>query len=112
MDQITTVDSAQEAAQPQETNRARVRRLFIDPLVKEGMRFKHHTSAEDQRRKLDQMADDLGYLSDESLRVMAACMRRSSTPMDSVRTSSRMAFIISCWLSCAASIACRSSSAC
>lgn len=59
---------------PQEANRARVRRLFIEPLVRDGMRFKHGTSHEDQRRRLDQMADDLGYLSDDSLAVLAACM--------------------------------------
>ena len=46
MDQITTTDSAQEAAAPQETNRARVRRLFIDPLVKDGMRFKRSMRAD------------------------------------------------------------------
>lgn len=93
MDQITTDDSAQEAAQPQETNRARVRRLFIDPLVKDGMRFKHHTSADDQRRKLDQMADDLGYLSDESLRVMAACMRTKGEGTNKVFWPSRISIL-------------------
>ncbi len=93
MDQITTTDSAQEAAAPQETNRARVRRLFIDPLVKDGMRFKHHTSAEDQRRKLDQMADDLGYLSDESLRVLAACMRTKGEGTNKVFWPSRISIL-------------------
>lgn len=63
-----------DAAAPKEANRARVRRLFIEPLVRDGMRFKHGTSDEDQRRRLDQMADDLGYLSDDSLSVLAACM--------------------------------------
>lgn len=68
-------DQAQTTATaPQEASRARVRRLFIEPLVRDGMRFKHGTSADDQRRKLDQMADDLGYLSDASLSVLAACM--------------------------------------
>lgn len=63
-----------DAAAPKEANRARVRRLFIEPLVRDGMRFKHGTPDEDQRRRLDQMADDLGYLSDDSLSVLAACM--------------------------------------
>jgi hypothetical protein len=68
-------EQAQTTAEtPKEANRARVRRLFIEPLVRDGMRFKHGTSPEDQRRRLDQMADDLGYLSDDSLAVLAACM--------------------------------------
>ena len=93
MDQIKTTDAATEGAAPQETNRARVRRLFIDPLVKDGMRFRRQTSAEDQRRKLDQMADDLGYLSDESLRVLAACMRTKGEGSSKVFWPSRVSIL-------------------
>lgn len=93
MDQTTTIDSAQESTVPQETNRARVRRLFIDPLVKDGMRFRHHTSDEEQRRKLDQMADDLGYLADESLRVLAACMRTKGEGTNKVFWPTRISLL-------------------
>lgn len=58
-----------------ETNRDRIRRLFIDPLKADGMRFAHGTPEPDQRRKLDQMADDLGYMTDEKLMALRACMR-------------------------------------
>lgn len=50
-----------------ETKRDRVRRLLIDPLARDGMRFKAQVSPEDQRKRLDRMADDLTYMSDANL---------------------------------------------
>lgn len=58
-----------------ETGRDRVRRLFIDPLTSDGMRFKHGTPPDAQRKRLDQMADDLGYLSDAGLAVMRGAVQ-------------------------------------
>ena len=58
-----------------ETKRDRVRRLLIQPLADRGFRFKAGTPAERQRELLDQLADDMAYLSDESLQVLEQCMR-------------------------------------
>ena len=44
-----------------ETGRDRVRRLLLAPLQAGGMRFKRGTK--DEQRQLDQIADDLAYLS-------------------------------------------------
>lgn len=48
-----------------ETGRDRVRRLLLAPLQVGGMRFKR--GAKDEQRQLDQIADDLAYLSDAAL---------------------------------------------
>tara|TARA_R110002049_G_scaffold23545_10_gene83662 strand:- start:47988 stop:48599 length:612 start_codon:yes stop_codon:yes gene_type:complete len=93
MEQIATNDDNGSEAAPPETNRARVRRLFIDPLTRDGMRFEHVTKPEAKRRKLDQMADDLGYLSDESLRVLAACMRTKGEGAKKVFWPSRVSIL-------------------
>lgn len=59
----------------QETKRDRVRRLLIDPLTHDGMRFKRGTPPHEERRRLDQMADDLAYLTDENLNRLRLCLR-------------------------------------
>ncbi len=85
--------SADHVETHQEGNRARVRRLFIEPLTRDGMRFKHGTPTEEQRRRLDQMADDLGYLSDESLAVLAACMVSKGEGVNRVFWPSRVSIL-------------------
>ena len=55
-----------------ETKRDRVRRLLIDPL---GFRFPKRTEPDEARKRLDRLADDLGYLSDASLRTLADMLR-------------------------------------
>ncbi|APE43401.1 hypothetical protein BOO69_08215 [Sulfitobacter alexandrii] len=78
---------------PQEGNRARVRRLFIEPLTRDGMRFRHGTPPDEQRRRLDQMADDLGYLSDASLTVLAGCMVSKGEGANKVFWPSRVSIL-------------------
>ncbi|HBM60862.1 MAG TPA: hypothetical protein DD444_16945 [Citreicella sp.] len=58
-----------------ETNRDRVRRLLIEPLARRGFRFAKGTPPEEQTKRLNDLADSMGYLSDESLRVLEQCMR-------------------------------------
>lgn len=82
-----------DATAPAETKRDRVRRLFIDPLQADGLRFKHGTPPEDQRRKLDQMADDLSYLSDDKLRVLRVCMRSKGEGAKGVFWPSRVSIL-------------------
>jgi hypothetical protein len=60
-----------------ESKRARVRRLLIEPLTSQGMRFKHGTAVEVQRKRLDRMADDLGYMHDDALVVLRRCLLRN-----------------------------------
>lgn len=61
-----------------ETKRGRVRRLLIDPLAGGyggmGFRFPKGTDEKKQRSYLDWMADWLGYLGDEELVVLRACL--------------------------------------
>lgn len=56
----------------QETNRDRVRRLLLDPL---GFRFPRGTTDETAKKRLNAIADEMGYLTDDSLRALAALMR-------------------------------------
>lgn len=49
------------------SNRDRVRQLLLTPL---GFRFKAGTPDDEQRRRLDQICDDLAYLTDADLRSM------------------------------------------
>ncbi|MCA0945870.1 hypothetical protein LCM08_13200 [Salipiger pacificus] len=58
-----------------ETNRDRVRRLLIAPLQARGFRFPKGTEQSEQVKRLDAIADSMGYLGDESLRVLEQCMR-------------------------------------
>jgi hypothetical protein len=60
---------------PEETKRDRVRRLFIDRLSQDGMRFKHGTPEFEQKKRLDRMADDLSYMSDNNLEKLRLCLR-------------------------------------
>lgn len=55
-----------------ETKRDRVRRLLLTPL---GFRFRREVGPEDQRRFLDGLADELGYMGDRSLAAMAEMLR-------------------------------------
>lgn len=52
---------------PVETNRDRVRRLLLAPL---GFRFKAGTDADEGRKTLDRIADDVAYLDDGELAAL------------------------------------------
>ena len=55
-----------------ETKRDRVRRLLLDPL---GFRFPKAVEQDEARKRLDRIADDLGYLSDQALRTLTEMLR-------------------------------------
>lgn len=54
-----------------ETKRARVRRILFDQL---GFRSRRGVDMEEERRFLDGLADELAYMSDANLRVLAQMM--------------------------------------
>lgn len=60
-----------------ESKRARVRRMLIEPLQEQGMRFERTVPAETQRKRLDRMADDLAYMCDDALVVLRRCLLRN-----------------------------------
>lgn len=63
-----------EKTEKAESKRARVRRLLISPLMRDGMRFRHGTPDDAQKKALDGLADDLAYMTDrglEALRIWA-----------------------------------------
>lgn len=59
-----------------ESNRARVRRLLLGPL---GFRSPKGTPAEAEREMLDAVADELAYLTDDDLGVLARVMAPHGT---------------------------------
>lgn len=63
---------AEQDRQQAESNRDRVRRLLFDPL---GFRFERGVDAAEARRRLDAIADELGYLGDDQLAVLARMLR-------------------------------------
>lgn len=65
-------DGAPVAAVPGESNRARVRRLLLDPL---GFRFRRGTGEEAQRKFLDTVADELAHMSAAQLQVLFAMLK-------------------------------------
>lgn len=65
---------ATETTKP-ETNRDRVRRLLIAPLQRDGMRFPKDVPEDVQRKRLDQVADDLAHMSDQNLGRLMLCLR-------------------------------------
>jgi len=74
--QCATTNVVQDASEPcEETKRDRVRRLLIDKLKSDGMRFERGTPVEDQKRRLDRMADDLSYMTDERLGWLRDCLK-------------------------------------
>ncbi|MEP5730359.1 MAG: hypothetical protein ABJL67_13435, partial [Sulfitobacter sp.] len=76
-----------------ETSRDRVRRLFIHPLQGDGMRFKAGTAEADQRKRMDQMADDLGYMADGPLRNLMVCMRTKGEGSKGIFWPSRVSIL-------------------
>lgn len=58
-----------------ETKRDRVRRLLIDPLKADGFRFPKGVNAEDAKTRLDRLADDLAYMTDDGLSALRVSMR-------------------------------------
>lgn len=62
-----------------ETQRGRVRRLLLDPL---GFRFKRGTDAATAQARLDQIADDVAYLTDDQLQVLEGMLRTKGQGAD------------------------------
>lgn len=58
-----------------ETKRDRVRRLFIRPMQDLGWRKPGNVKSERHAEDLVKLADDLGYMSDQGLDRLVACMR-------------------------------------
>ncbi|MGI3169999.1 hypothetical protein ACRARG_12640 [Pseudooceanicola sp. C21-150M6] len=58
-----------------EANRQRVRRFLIGPLQALGFRFKKGTPIEEERKRLAQIADDVGYLTDQNLDRLYLALR-------------------------------------
>lgn len=67
----TTVDGQAQRARP-ETNRERVRRLLFGPL---GFRWPRAVDPGEGAARLDAIADDLAYMGDEALGVLARMLR-------------------------------------
>jgi hypothetical protein len=61
-----------EAHEPTESNRDRVRRLLFGPL---GFRHPSRLTEADGRALLDRIADELAYLTDDALMVLARMLR-------------------------------------
>lgn len=57
-----------------EARRTRVRRLLIDPLTADGMRFRKGVAEDVQAKRLAQLADDLGYMTDDNLTALRECL--------------------------------------
>lgn len=66
---------ASTSDQTTETKRDRVRRLLIQPLADIGFRHRRGVSDADGRAFLDQLADDLAYLTDLNLQRLEEAMR-------------------------------------
>lgn len=58
-------------APPVETNRDRVRRLFIHPAKAKGMRFPKRLPEADGEKILNRLCDDLAYLPDRALAALS-----------------------------------------
>lgn len=58
-----------------ESKRARVRRLLIDPLTDLGFRFKRGTPEDKASAFMSRIADDLSYMSDDALVALAVSLR-------------------------------------
>lgn len=67
---------------PVETDRERVRRIMLDPLVGAGMRKQKRMSAGDHEAMLDRLERRLGYLSDACLEALADTVRRNAVGAD------------------------------
>jgi len=57
-----------------EARRTRVRRLLIDPLCTDGMRFRKGVPEDVQAKRLAHLADDLGYMTDDNLTALRECL--------------------------------------
>lgn len=58
-----------------ESKRDRVRRLLLTPLAELGFRWPKGTEGGEGQRRLDRIADDLGYLSDANLVRLCSALR-------------------------------------
>ena len=66
------VDTSRDRLEVERSNRDRIRDLLLDRL---GFRFPRGTDAEKGKAMLNRIADDLAYLSDESLAALLAMVR-------------------------------------
>lgn len=87
------MSGAQALQDAAETARDRVRRLFIAPLAEDGMRFRSGTPEDVQRKRLDRMADDLAYMSDDALRLLKICMRTKGEGSNGVFWPTRVSIL-------------------
>lgn len=65
-----------------ESRRGRVRRCLIERMRADGFRKSQGVSAEDHARMLDSLADHLGYMSENGLRVLHQMLRVKGTGRD------------------------------
>lgn len=85
------MDGLDERAEGQvEAKRARVRRLLLDPL---GFRFRRTVDAAAQRKYLDGIADELGYMTEGNLKALADMMRGHGQGSDRNLWPDRASFI-------------------
>lgn len=79
------MDSAQgkvESGENQESKRGRVRRLLFEPLEEMGFRKNGMVKAEDHKSKMDRLADNLAYMSDQSLGALCEMLRSKGQGRD------------------------------
>ncbi|WP_136441619.1 hypothetical protein [Pacificoceanicola onchidii] len=76
-----------------QSKRDRVRVLLIQPLERRGFRFRKGVTAEQGRGMLDQICDDLAYLSDDALRALVASMATKGEGASKDFWPSRAAFL-------------------
>jgi hypothetical protein len=76
-----------------ETKRDRVRRILLDPLRDNGFRFKRGVSEEEACSRLNAIADDLAYMSDDGLKALRVSMRFKGEGASRTFWPSRASFI-------------------
>ena len=66
----------------QESKRGRVRRILFEPLEEMGFRKNGTVKADDHKSKMDRLADNLAYMSDQSLGVLCEMLRSKGQGRD------------------------------
>ena len=79
--------------QTTEPNRARVRRLLIEPVQDAGMRFPKGVKEERQKAYIARLCDDVGYLSDLELACLSEWIKRNGEGSQRTFWPSRVAII-------------------
>ncbi len=89
----TSTEALPDTTPPKEAQRARVRRLLIDPLTRLGMCWPRKVRPSDGQAALDGICDDLAYLSDDALRVLAEGLRAKGQGTKRNQWPSRVALL-------------------